>query len=248
MFHGLTGLRYSAFAQQKGRGNVVGPLRARIQLDKIAGPIESAQLHECPGAGTELIVARSQGEGSVALPRGFLEHAGITLHITQGEMGLGVLRTPLGQRRSRLEGLSQLAPIHPVHDQLRGGGNQVGIKSQGAFQGGIRVLEHLLAAIRVSGVVVITLPYFGPGGGVVGVQFDHVFQRLDRFPIGSGVVGQGHAAQIKIVGFLIIGPRAGFQKAAGSAQHGQQTLADLFGELLLHSDQVLGGAGQIGLP
>ena len=61
-------------------------------------------------------------------------------------------------------------------------------------------------------------------------------------------MGCGHAAQIKIVGFLIVGPGAGLQKAAGCAQHGQQSLTDLLGQLLLHADQILRGARKIGLP
>ena len=109
-------------------------------------------------------------------------------------------------------------------------------------------LEHLLSAIRVGRVIVIALAEFRPGRGVVRVQFDSAFQTLDGLSIGGGVVGQGYAAQIKLVGFLIVGPGAGLQKAAGRAQHGQQTLTDLLGQLLLQADQVFRGTRKIGLP
>jgi len=47
---------------------------------------------------------------------------------------------------------------------------------------------------------------------------------------------------------LIAGPSASFQKAASSAHDGQQTLANLRRELLLHRNQILRGTTQIDLP
>ena len=61
-------------------------------------------------------------------------------------------------------------------------------------------------------------------------------------------MGQSHAAQVEIVGFLIVRPCAGLQESASRTQHRQQSLADLFSHLLLHANQVLRGSGEIGLP
>src|SRR5882724_13420203 len=100
-------------------------------------------------------------------------------------MGYRILRATLGQCRGSLVGFSQLAPVHPVDDQLRGGCDQVRIERERPLQCRVGVLEGLLTAIRVVRVVVVALAEFRPGRGVIWIQVDRAFQTLDSLSSGS---------------------------------------------------------------
>ncbi len=58
----------------------------------------------------------------------------------------------------------------------------------------------------------------------------------------------GHTAQVEIVGFLIFGASSGIQETCGSIQDWKQSQANLVGETILQSDQILLSGVEVALP
>ena len=66
--------------------------------------------------------------------------------------------------------------------------------------------------------------------------------------VGGGVMREGQAVQVKVVGFRVLGTRACLHDSTASTQRRKQVLTHLGDDAVLQSDEILGGRGQVGLP
>src|SRR5208282_2689663 len=103
-------------------------------------------------------------------------------------------------------GLSNVASIHLVSNQLSSGGGQVRIKSQCSFQSRVRTLEHWFPAVSILTAVVVTGSQSLPSGRVAGVNTHSTLQHRDGILIRSNIMRNRDAAQIQVVGLLALGP------------------------------------------